>query len=333
MTKLRSALVMALAAISATPAMAATVNLTANNAVGTTSFNNNLAWSPAGAPTAGNDYVTQGFLLRTPSVAGSYTFAGDSLLAGGGVGGGAFAPGTLNNNAFLNKTPSGAVITVNNLILNGSSIRDGQGSAENWTLNGNLSVTGLGGNLGTQETFNLNSVISGSAPLYIADNGSGEASRVVKIGSSLNTYNGSITMMGLAATPSRSRLTFLDNSLMNFTIGASGVNNSINRSGALTGTVQFDGDFAMNLTGAGNTIGNSWLLVDNANLAETFSATFTVVGFTDMGGDLWQTSANGATYEFSELTGVLSVVPEPTSMSLLMGGVAAAIGYRRSRKS
>jgi hypothetical protein len=331
MTQIRSTLAVALFAAAATSASAATVNLTANNGIGTSGFNAATGWSPAGAPSAGNDYVTQGFLLRTPSAAGSYTFAGDSLLVGGGVGGGAFTPGLVNNNSFLNKTPSGAVITVNNMILNASAIRDGQSSVENWTLQGNLLVTGLGGNLAAQETFNLNSVISGSAPLYIADFGNTDVGRIVKIGSSLNTYNGTITMMGTAAN--RSRLTFIDNSLMNFTIGASGINNAINRSGALSGTLQLDGDFGINLSGAGNTIGDNWLLVDNANLAETYSSTFTVLGFSDIGGDIWQTSANGATYQFSEGTGILSVVPEPASASLLVAGAAALIAQRRARRA
>jgi hypothetical protein len=331
MTQIRSTLAVALIAAAATSASAVTVNLTANNAIGASSFNANLSWSPAGAPSAGNDYVTQGFLLRTPSTAGSYTFAGDSLLVGGGVGGGAFTPGLANNNAFLNKTPTGNTITVNNLILNGSSIRDGQSSVENWTLAGGLSVVGVGGNLICQETFNLNSTISGSAPLYIGDFGNTDVGRVVKIGSSLNTYNGTITMMGTAAN--RSRLTFIDNSLMNFTIGASGINNAINRSGALSGTLQLDGDFAINLSGAGNTIGDNWLLVDNANLAETFSTTFTVAGFSDIGGDLWQTSANGATYQFSEGTGILSVVPEPGTASLLALGAMALFAQRRARRA
>jgi hypothetical protein len=331
MTQIRSTLAVALIAAAASQAFAATVNLTANNGLGTSSLNSSLAWSDAAAPSAANDYVTQGFLLRTPSVAGSYTFAGNSLLAGGGVGGGVFTPGLANNNAFLNKTPTGNTITVNNLILNGSSIRDGQSSAENWTLAGGLSVVGVGGNLICQETFNLNSTISGSAPLYIGDFGNTDLGRVVKIGSSANTYNGTITMMGTAAN--RSRLTFNDNSLMNFIIGASGINNAITRSGALSGTLLLDGDFGIDLSGAGNTIGDNWSLVNAAGLAETYGATFSVLGFTDIGGDLWQTSANGATYEFSEGTGLLTVIPEPASASLLIAGAAALIAQRRARRA
>lgn len=331
MTQNRFTLALALVAISASPALAATVTMNANDAVNTTSFNSNLHWSDGLAPSGANDYQTLGWLLRTPNVAGSYTFGGNSLLIGGGVNGGPFTPGVLNNNAFLNKTPGSAVITVNNMTLNGSSIRDGQGSSENWTLNGNLLVTGLGGNLGTQETFNLNAVISGSAPLYIGDNGSGEATRVVKIGSALNTYNGSITLMG--STAARSRLTFIDNSLMNFTIGASGVNNTINRSGSLSGTVLFDGDFAIDLSSAGNTVGDTWSLVDNANLAETFSGTFTVLGFYDIGGNEWLKNANGVNYLFSESTGALTVIPEPGAASIAGLGFVALLALRRLRRA
>ncbi len=333
MTQNRFTLALALVAISASPVLAATVNLTANNGLGTSGFNAATGWSDAAAPSAANDYVTQGYLLRTPSAAGSYTFAGNSLFVGGGNGGGAnpFTPGLVNNNSFLNKTPSGAVITVNNMILNGSAIRDGQSSAENWTLQGNLLVTGLGGNLAAQETFNLNSVISGSAPLYIADFGNTDASRVVKIGSSLNTYNGTITMMGSAAN--RSRLTFIDNSLMNFTVGASGVNNTINRSGSLSGTVLFDGDFAIDLNSAGNTVGDTWSLVDNANLAETFSSTFTVLGFYDIGGNEWLKNANGVNYLFSESTGALTVIPEPGAASIAGLGFVALLALRRLRRA
>ncbi len=56
-----------------------------NNAT-STSFNSDvqLRWNPAGAPSAGNTYSTGGWLMRTPTNAGNYTFAGDRLTVGGG---------------------------------------------------------------------------------------------------------------------------------------------------------------------------------------------------------------------------------------------------------
>ncbi len=314
------------AALCAAAVAQAVTTMTANDAAGTTSFNVAGHWSDGLAPYAGNTYSTLGYLLRTPSTAGSYTFAGDSLTVGGGAGGGAFSPGVANNNSFLNKTPSAPTITVNNLILDASSIRDGMGSSDSWTLAGNVFVTANGGNLICQERFNVDSAISGSGPLYIGDNGSGEAARTIYIDSSLNTYNGSITLMGSSAA--RSRLTFADNSVMNFTIGASGVNNSISRSGALTGTVVFNGDFNIDLSGASSNSGDSWTLVDTANLAETFGSTFTVAGWTDLGYGAWEKEANGTLYTFVEATGIL-YVPEPSTGAMLLGGVVLLLGLRR----
>jgi hypothetical protein len=304
-------------------AQAANVTMTANDSNGAvTSFNGDtqLHWNPAGAPAAANTYSTVGWLLRTPTTAGNYTFAGDLLTVGGGTGGGVFSPGVANNNAFINKTPTSPIITVNNLILDGSSIRDGMGSSDTWTLAGNIFVTANGGNLICQERFNIDSAISGSGPLYIGGNGSGEAARTIYINSALNRYNGNITLMGASAD--YSRLTFSDNSLMNFTIGASGVNNSISG----TGTATFNGDFSFDLTRAATAWGSSWNIATVST--ETFGDTFTVAGFTDLGGNHWRTFANGTTYFFDEATGVLTI-PEPSSVALLLGGLGLLLGFRR----
>jgi hypothetical protein len=288
----------------------------------TTSFNSDvqLRWSPAGAPVAGKTYSTGGWLMRTPTTAGNYTFAGDSLTVGGGVGGGAFLTnGSVNNNCLINKTPgTTTVITVNNLILDGSYIRDGQGSSDVWAIAGNINVTANGGGFANQCRLNVDSAISGSGNLYLADNGNGEVARSTYIRSALNTYNGTITLLGTTAV--RSRLNFTDDSMMNFVIGASGVNNKITVGTGKMGTVNFDGDFFIDLTGAGVNVGDSWALASVTS--QTFGATFSVVGFADMGDNTWRKNTNGAWYEFSETTGALSVIPEPATMLLLgLGGL------------
>src|SRR5215471_9772244 len=72
---------------------AATVTLTANDAVGTTSFNAAGHWSNSQAPSGANDYNTAGFFMRTPGDGvTNYVFAGASLTLGpvntsGGVNG------------------------------------------------------------------------------------------------------------------------------------------------------------------------------------------------------------------------------------------------------
>lgn len=296
----------------------AAATMTGNDALSASSFNSAGKWSDGLAPYAGNSYSTLGYLLRTPATAGSYTFAGDSLTVGGGAGGAAFSPGVANNNAFLNKTPLAPTITVNNLILDGSSIRDGMSSGDSWTLVGNIFVTANGGNLICQERFNVNSVISGSGPLYIGSNGSGEAARTVYINSSQNTYNGSITLMGGAA-PTNSRLTFSQNSVMNFAIGASGVNNSITG----TGMTVFDGVFRFDLSGASSNVGDSWTVVNVSTLLETFGPNFSVDGFTTDGA-VWTSGV----YTFDPATGILSV-PEPATGTLLLGGLGLLLVLRR----
>ena len=306
-----------------TPAMAAImIGDDANGA--NTSFNSDaqLHWSPAGAPSAGNTYSNGGWLLRTPTTAGNYTFAGDSLTIGGPSPHYPFlTDGNVNNNCLINKTPTSPIITVNNLILDAGSVRDGMGSGDIWHLAGNTTVTANGGGLICQSQFFDDSKIMGSGPLYIGANGSGEAARTVTLTSSQSTYDGSIYMRAIQGTGGNplsaySRLTFADDAVMNFLIGASGTNNSISG----TGTLTLNGDFKVDLSGASTNLGDSWTLASVSS--QTFGATFTAIGFTSMGGGLWdETALNGATYEFSQGTGKLTVIPEPATIVMILTGV------------
>jgi fibronectin-binding autotransporter adhesin len=117
--------------------------------------------------------------------------------------------------------------------------------------------------------------------------------------SGINTYTGDTIV-------SEGTLRLAETAGLKFVIGASGVNNWITG----TGTLQLDGNCNFDLDAAGVTLGDTWTIVDNDNLAETFSDTFTVVGFTDMGGDKWSLTISGTKiYEFSEATGILRVKP------------------------
>lgn len=120
-------LTLAVLALITGPALsnAATVNLNANDAVNTTSFNTAGHWSNGQAPGPGNDYNTAGFFMRTPGNATTnFTFAGDSLTLGpanlsGGV-----------NGSVLEKFSLGAGstrwLTINNLTnTSGAMLRSG----------------------------------------------------------------------------------------------------------------------------------------------------------------------------------------------------------------
>src|SRR5262245_6633321 len=121
--KLSSACLMVLASLGNSPA--AQINLNANDAVNTTSFNTAGHWSNSQPPASTNDYNTAGFFMRTPGDGvTNYTFAGGSLTLGivnlsGGV-----------NGSVLEKFSGGAGsqrwLTINNLTnLSNSMLRSG----------------------------------------------------------------------------------------------------------------------------------------------------------------------------------------------------------------
>jgi len=113
--------------------------------------------------------------------------------------------------------------------------------------------------------------------------------------SGTNTYTGNTTVnAGTLALASSGTLTFK--------IGANGVNNQL--TGA--GTATLDGTFALDLTSANTTSGNSWTLVNVGSLTETFGASFAVSGFTQAA-DVWTMTSGGNTWTFTEATGILSV--------------------------
>jgi hypothetical protein len=329
-----------------TPALAVQVNfnMNANDANGAvTSFNGDtqLHWTAPGAPVAAvppdvNVYHTGGFLLRTPTTAANYTFAGDALRVGYSSTGTLANPfltnGSVNNNSFINKTPLIAgvapIITVNNLILDAGYVRDGMGQTDSWVLAGNMFVTANGGGFAAQCRFDINSVISGSGPIYVADNGNDSVLRTVYINSGLNSYNGNILLTPAAGSGAgRCRLTFNDDSLMNFDINASGSNNSI--TGA--GTLGLNGDFLFDLTDASTNLLDSWTIL-GATTVKNYGASFVLRNFTDMDGNVWLKAIDAEKfYEFNESTGILTVVPEPATWIMLVLGAMGIAFYARKK--
>ena len=115
-----------------------------------------------------------------------------------------------------------------------------------------------------------------------------------------NTYTGS-TVVNAGA------LVLADDAQLTFVLGASsGSNNSISGAGGVT----LDGDFVIDTSAADALATGTWTLENVPSLTGAYSATFSVVGFTDAGGDKW-TKPNGPTkiYTFDETTGVLTLGP------------------------
>ncbi len=103
---------------------AGTVTMTTGDGFNQTSFNTGLHWDSGVAPTAGNDYVTAAFILRSPAAApNAITFLGDSL--------------TVSPGGALYQKLNPLVMTVNNLTNSGRVVNAQAGA---FTVLGNMYV-------------------------------------------------------------------------------------------------------------------------------------------------------------------------------------------------
>jgi autotransporter-associated beta strand protein len=209
---------------------------------------------------------------------------------------------TVASTSGTNVLGSTSTAAASNSIFSGSII-----------LNGGVTLSSV---KGAGADVRYTGVISGVGSVRTA--GSGETQFGNGVASVTNTYSGNTTLT------ETSSFVLSDNAKLTFYIGANGVNNQITGSGQ---TLTLDGDFVFNLTNAAAV--GSWTIVDVANLTETFGSTFTVVGFTNVG-DIW-TSGDG-NYSFNEATGVLTAVPEPSTV-LLSGLGLACLLFRVRRGS
>ena len=273
----------ALTMAAAFPLHGADVTLNSGDTFGNSSFNSAGNWNPSGAPTAGNAYHVAIIQLRTPADANSHTFQGDSLsINTGGV-------------MLYKGTGTAGVLTVANLILNGGKLDHASSFADVFAMAGGLQVAAASTIEARQGPIVVASAMTGTAALTLPATNNNNAYAVTFSGT--NTYTGSIAVAGNLILDATGTLTFA--------IGASGVNNTISGTGSAT----FNGTFNLDLTEAGNTVGDQWTLVDAANLAETFGTTFSIAGFTENNG-FW-TSADGL-YQFNEATGVLTRITGDT---------------------
>lgn len=290
---------------------AADVFMTANDANGAvTSFNGAGFWNPAGAPVVGNSYFNSTFLLRTPAVAGNVTFGGGSLTITG-------TPAYNSLQAILFKGTATSTVTINNLTINGGNLRTASGDTVGCTYAGNgLAIGPNGAGVQVQGPTYITAPISGTSFIKIFNSEAAVTSRTLHIASSANTFTGNLEL----ADATRARVDLNTGANFKFAIGANGVNNKIFG----LGLVAFNGTFNLDLSGAGTTVGNTWPIVAASTLTETYGAGFTLTGFTSdsatAGSRLWTYNNAGVFYQFSEVTGNLTVVNPDTDGDGLADG-------------
>lgn len=124
-----------------------------------------------------------------------------------------------------------------------------------------------------------------------------------------NTHSGDTTVsfgtMELAPTGS-----------LRFSPTANGTCNRVTGSGAAV----FKGAFIIDLTNASPVLGNSWSLVNAADLTESYTATFSIPGFTEVA-NVWTRVDGALKWTFREVDGMLSVnTSVPSGFDSWVGG-------------
>ncbi|MDR0534305.1 MAG: hypothetical protein LBH01_10175 [Verrucomicrobiales bacterium] len=201
------------------------------------------------------------------------------------------------------------------IVLSGGTL--GSYNNANWNSSLNMTLaTGTKGNVtfdGGSHSITLSGVLSGTGGLNV---GGGTL-----LLSGANTYTGNTLITAQLQLTNGAQLTFK--------IGANGNNTYLGGSGLLV----TNGGFLFDLTGASANGGDQWIIVQST-LQTQYGANFwigdTVGGQWSDDSGIW-TSASG-TYQFDQSQGILSVIPEPSSVVLLLGGgtlLLALAGPRR----
>jgi hypothetical protein len=274
----------------------------------------------SGASATFNDFVT---LTENPT---SFVIDGDSTM--NIVGGGKYitktGTGTLtltdsNNSDYGINANEGLTVIARTTTKQLKSVTVGSSGTLQLSSSEQLSYLTVNGTfiMDDNVTDTLNQ-LSGSGLIQAGENTS------LSITSKDSSFSGTITGdLDLNLTVSSFSLS--DGSSMEFVISGDGDSNSITG----TSTLSLAGEFTFDLTEADLTEGNSWLIVDVASLDETYSSTFSILDFTESDG-IWTYDYN-ALLQFSEATGYLTVVPEPSTYALLAGcfGMAFVMVRRR----
>jgi fibronectin-binding autotransporter adhesin len=254
------------------------------------------------------------FVGSTTVSQGAVTYNNNNSFGGAGN---AIFLGTVGTATLVNTT-TGASTTSQNITVqsSGATIGSTGGAAGNTTYSGTLL---LNGNLETSssrtgsDSLVFSNVVSGTGGLTTGGVGNTRLTAA-------NTYTGNTTV------GAGSSLSLTSTSEIRFSLQNANVSNQVLGSG----TANFAGLFRLNISGFTGATG-SWNLVNVGTLTETFDvATFGLafVGgptFTNDGGGLY----SSGDWSFSTGTGVLTVVPEPSTWILLTCGLLFVTIFRR----
>jgi fibronectin-binding autotransporter adhesin len=179
-------------------------------------------------------------------------------------------------------------------------------------LNGDLTVTSSYGGTGSVA---LNGVISGAGSFTKVGDGAARLGGV-------NTYTGGTTV-------SAGSLFLLAGGEQRFVIEDGNISNQI----LGTGILDLNGTLRLDIGGLTATSG-TWNLIDTANLAENYGASFSVAF---VGGPVFFNAGSGnytsGDWTFNTTTGNLTLVPEPGTAGLLgLGGALIGLLGRRRRQ-
>jgi autotransporter-associated beta strand protein len=239
-----------------------------------------------------------------PSLTGSIRIDDGILLMSNPAIVGNVASIILNGGAFR-VSPGANVNTNRPFEITANVGRLSKGSTANMGFNGAFTVSGSGNRTLTLENTGTGTG-AGSNNTALSDPAEGTLA-IRKTGSlgwnlnAANTYTGDTTVE--AGT-----LTLGTNGALAFVIGANGINNQVTG----TATLTLNGKLVIDLSTAGTSVGNTWTIIDRASLTTvTYGGTFkvesTTAAFTKSGSD-WTITENGATYQFSQTSGLLTVI-------------------------
>jgi autotransporter-associated beta strand protein len=236
------------------------VTLANTDTYGTSSFNTAGNWSSSQAPSSANNYVNNGYVMRTPT-SGSPTFAGNSLL--------------MNNGASLYfKNGSGNSITIGSSPATGLTLDNASAeivdTGSTYTLAGYVSLAPGGGSFEPDNgLMTINAVVGGSGALSI-NNNSGANTNGTVILAKANSYTGG-TILNEAAT-----LQLSGTGTLGYAAGALWINNA----GHGYGKVDLNGSNQQ----IGNLFGSGGVILNNAaNSISTLT-----VGNGDSSGGIFQ---------------------------------------------